>query len=136
MPIVVPADGAVISAGTFGKPVADAINNAAPTPWVNLPFQNSWANYGTYQTGTYRKVGDIVYLRGTLRPGALGAGMVLFSLPAGFRPPVTVEFIIGHTDGGGMCSFYLDATSGNFGFNASPVGLTRLSLNINFSTVV
>jgi hypothetical protein len=37
----------------------------------------------------YRKVGDMVELRGVIRGGT--AGTVAFTLPAGFRPPAHIE---------------------------------------------
>ena len=61
-----------------------------PTPWANVTFQNGWTNQAApYQTCQYRKVGDIVYLRGMMINGT--AGTVAFTLPAGFRPPLTIE---------------------------------------------
>lgn len=64
----------------------------APSTWTAVTFQNSWMDYGAgYQTVQYRKVGDIVYLRGLMRNGTLAA--VAFTLPVGFRPPsATMQF--------------------------------------------
>ena len=60
----------------------------AATPWIAPTFQNSWTNYGTgFNLAGYRKIGDIVYLRGLVKGGASGA--TIFTLPAGFRPAYT-----------------------------------------------
>ena len=61
-----------------------------PTPWTGVTFQNSWTNFGSgYQDAQYRKVGDIVYLRGWVKGGA--AAVTMFQLPVGFRPPAYVH---------------------------------------------
>jgi len=60
-------------------------------PWNAVTFQNSWVNFGSgYQDAQYRKVGDIVYIRGWVKGGA--AGVAMFTLPAGYRPPAYVHF--------------------------------------------
>lgn len=65
------------------------------TGWTAVTFQNSWANYGgAFQTAQYRRVGDIVELRGLVRNGT--AGTSIFTLPAGFRPPATQIFAAVH----------------------------------------
>lgn len=58
--------------------------------WTALPFTNSggttWANFGApWQTGRYRKVGDIVYLEGLVKRTA-GSGNIIATLPTGYRP--------------------------------------------------
>lgn len=63
----------------------------SPTPWTAVTFQNGWINYGgAYQTAQYRKVGDEVQVRGTIKSGTQMT--VAFTLPAGFRPPAKMQF--------------------------------------------
>ena len=57
------------------------------TDWVAPTLVNSWADTGGYQTIGYRKVGDLVYLRG--RPTGGTAPSTAFTLPTGFRPTGT-----------------------------------------------
>lgn len=60
------------------------------TPWTAVTFQNSWANYGSgYQTCQYRRVGDMLQLRGVMTGGV--SGSVPFTLPAGYRVPALIE---------------------------------------------
>lgn len=59
--------------------------------WVSFTLVNSWVNYGgAYQVAQYRKIGDIVYLRGTIKSGASTA----CGLPVGCRPAATVQFVV------------------------------------------
>ena len=74
-----------ISAADFGQPVYDLLT---PTAWTNVTFQNSWANMGGYQAVQYRKVGDMVQMRGMMGSGTMG--QTAFTLPVGFRPPALV----------------------------------------------
>jgi hypothetical protein len=61
--------------------------------WTGVAFAANCANWGAgYQTVQYRKVGDIVQVRGTFGVAVLfPAGTALFTLPAGFRPPAQVQ---------------------------------------------
>jgi hypothetical protein len=67
------------------------LSAALPTAWTAVTFTNSWVNYGgAFQTCQYRKVGDTVQLRGLCKSGTAGTSM--FTLPAGFRPPASINF--------------------------------------------
>ena len=97
MPITVPAAGQMVSAELFGAPVANEVNRLTPlvdgrtpTPWVTCTLQNSWGHYAGQQPLSYRKVGDIVYMRGCVSGGTIGS--TLTTLPAGFRPPILLAF--------------------------------------------
>lgn len=57
----------------------------ASSPWIDPTMQNGWVAYGAgYSSPQYRKVGDIVYVRGSIKSGTLGSAA--FTLPLGFRP--------------------------------------------------
>ena len=99
MPIAIPVAGAEITAEAFGIPITNEVNRMSPlvvasTAWVTLPFNtaNGWRAAGGYQAPQYRKVGDIVYLRGTAErsPNTPLDGAIA-TLPAGFRPPATIS---------------------------------------------
>jgi hypothetical protein len=62
---------------------------AGPVPWIAPTFTNSWVDYGSgFQTVGYRKVGDVVQLRGLMKNGTLGASA--FTLPVGYRPTANI----------------------------------------------
>ena len=59
-----------------------------PTPaWITPTLLNSWATLGGGQPAQYRKIGDIVYLRGLIGGGTVGPTTPAFMLPVGYRPP-------------------------------------------------
>ena len=59
-----------------------------PTAWTAVTFENGWVNEGgPSQVVQYRKVADIVYLRGTMKRTGVTYGQTAFTLPVGFRPP-------------------------------------------------
>lgn len=67
------------------------IPSVAVTPWTNAPLVNGWANLSTppWRGAQYRKVGDIVYLRGLISrvsPLTPITFLTIFTLPVGFRP--------------------------------------------------
>lgn len=73
--------------------LAGAVDGAfgVTTGWTAVTFQNAWANVGAgFQNMEYKKVGSRVYLRGTIKTGAIGS--IAFTLPAGFRPPASLQF--------------------------------------------
>ncbi len=75
------------------KALADALEAAlvsiTPTAWTNLTFQNGWSNYsGSFQSAQYRKVGDVVEMRGVVKGTTWGTAIC--TLPAGFRPPASL----------------------------------------------
>jgi hypothetical protein len=59
---------------------------ATPPPWSPLTLQNGWVSGGSiWSDPSYRKIGDIVSIRGALTAGS--PGTILFTMPVGFRPP-------------------------------------------------
>lgn len=97
MAITRPVTKTIISTTAFGVPVADEINEHdawiaanTPTAWVPLSLLNGWVSH--VATPAYRKIGDIVYLRGNVKNGTDGSNM--FTMPAGVRPIDTVEVVV------------------------------------------
>jgi len=67
--------------------------------WTGLSFGSGWTSYGSsYQTGQYKKVGDLVLLRGLVARTS-GVGTTIATLPAGYRPPAQCLYTI-HTNTG------------------------------------
>lgn len=63
--------------------------NGYTTPWTNVTFSTGYADYsvGTFGNTQYRRVGDVVYLRGLAKTtSSRAAGDPMFVLPTGFRP--------------------------------------------------
>lgn len=59
---------------------------AVQVPWLPLAFAAGWTDYAAgYQPGQYRKIGDIVYLRGLVTQVA-GSTTSIATLPVGYRP--------------------------------------------------
>lgn len=62
------------------------VTQTTPAPWAALPFSTGWQNYGApFNSGGYRRLGDVVFLRGLITQVA-GAGGTVARLPVGFRP--------------------------------------------------
>ena len=71
-------------------PVDQATPFPNPTPpWLPLTLESPWTNYGGgFGTCGYRKVGDIVELRGLVRTGTTAVtNSTIAILPSGHRPP-------------------------------------------------
>ena len=93
MAITRPVTKTKISTVGWGIPITDEVNRlsalpVAPTPtaWTAFTFLNGWTGAtGGYPIAGYRRIGDMVYMRGRISGGTMGQPM--FNLPAGFRPP-------------------------------------------------
>lgn len=107
-----------------------------PTAWTSPALSNGWTNFAGYMPSAYRKIGDVVYLRGTLGKSTTPTpGETILTLPAGYRPPYASFYT---AQGGDQVAYRLDlATDGTLRFAPSIAGPpTFLALNaISFSTV-
>lgn len=100
MAIIRPVTKTIISSLGWGIPITDEVNRLTtvvaslqPTPWAGLTLQNGWTNYGGgYDVASYRKVGDMVQVKGTVRNGTVG--QVWATLPVGYRPPLALALVI------------------------------------------
>ena len=67
-------------------------------PWINATLTNGWIPFSAANpTLQYRKVGDMVHLRGLLKGGT--SGPAITTLPAGYRPPMQILAPSISTDG-------------------------------------
>lgn len=74
---------------------------ATPPAWTPLTLTGGWGTVFQEQVPQYRKIGDVVYLRGTMRALAAGYGQTAFTLPVGSRPPAMLRpFSLSMTGGG------------------------------------
>ena len=131
-----------VTAPTAGTPqvfgwfntVATAIAELQAAPaWIALPFRSPWVNYGTYETGGYRKIGDdIVQLRGLISRNSSSITTIA-DLPVGYRP-VTANLLLcvatGEPNAYGRLDIY---TTGQIVISALPTSWVNLS-GIQFST--
>jgi GH25 family lysozyme M1 (1,4-beta-N-acetylmuramidase) len=68
-----------------GKSYQDIVTDVNNFTWNDLSLQNGWVNFGgTDPTAKYTKIGNVVYLKGTIKNGTLGS--LIATLPSGFRP--------------------------------------------------
>jgi hypothetical protein len=99
MAIQVPISKTIISTTQWGIPITNEVNRVAglvdgrtPTTWVLMTsgLTNGWSYFGGGTTQPrYRKIGDMVYMEGTIKNGAVlsaPAQLPFYTLPAGFRP--------------------------------------------------
>jgi hypothetical protein len=65
-----------------------------PPAWIPFPFAAGWQSYPGFQTCGYRRLGDMVFLRGLAQINtALGTpSSTIGTLPSGYRPPGTHLF--------------------------------------------
>jgi hypothetical protein len=91
-----PVTKTIISTPDWGIPITDEVNRLTawqlaqvPTVWYTLVLSNGWS-HAAGQTASYRKIGDMVQLRGRIQGGTMG--VTVATLPSGFRPPITQEF--------------------------------------------
>jgi len=83
------------------------------TPWWGPSYLNAWRDYDAgvrYGPGGYRKINNVVYMRGILAAGTVPAAA--FILPVGFRPMVPVESlqIVSSASTFGEWRIYTDGT--------------------------
>lgn len=75
-----------------------------------LTFGSGWANYGGgWQTGQYRRVGDMVQLRGLVYRFS-GVGTLICTLPTDARPPAVCRKLIANDTGTGLIDINTDGT--------------------------
>lgn len=72
--------------------------NANFSAWTNLTLGTGWANFGAgYQGAQYRKIGDMVYLRGLVTRTS-GVGTTITTLPSLHRPVANMLFDVQSND--------------------------------------
>lgn len=76
--------------GRWGTLTVDSNGKAViggDTGWINATLTSSWTNYGApYSGAAYRRIGNVVYLRGLVKDGLFGSANPIMTLPVGFRP--------------------------------------------------
>lgn len=109
---------------------------AVDVPWIAVTFENGWANRGgTDQACQYRKIGDIVYLRGTMtKTSGLVYGQSAFTLPVGYRTSSIVRFSPAVMDAGAVTQLARgDFNGGAYAPQAGPAAVGWWSVDLQFS---
>lgn len=74
------------------------LGSVGVTSWTQPTLLNSWVDFGgAYALAAYRKVGDVVELRGLIKSGSTNAAA--FTLPTGFRPPAELIYAVATSTG-------------------------------------
>jgi hypothetical protein len=107
------------------------------TPWTNATLGTGWTNYGgaTYGPAQYRRLGNLVYLRGLITSGSATYDMVaatVLTLPVGYRP-LKAEIFAQDSGGAAHCRVDVRAT-GEVSVQYS--GLTTHSGYLSLSGIV
>jgi len=120
-PIALPVTRTIIATAPWGIPITNAVNQlgtdvtalqgtTTPTAWTAPTLLNGWVSYGAgFIAPGYRKVGDMVQIRGAVKSGTMGVSA--FNLPVGFRPPAAFDAQV-YSDNGSaiqVCSLTITA---------------------------
>lgn len=105
--------------------------NLDPTPWTPVVFNAGWANAGVFGLSNcqYRRVGDVVQLRGTatgVAPAVIPGN--IFNLPAGFRPPALLQFAVVSNNAFGVLNVYANGDVG-----VAVGALASVNITVSFS---
>lgn len=111
---------------------ADIATRSGDVSWTNVGpggFAGTWVDFGgVFQVAQYRKVGDVVQVRGFVKSGTIGTAV--FTLPTGLRPPADLLFAtVSNSLFGTIYVTSAGAFTANTGSNAS------FSINCQFSTI-
>lgn len=98
--------------------------------WTSFSYGSGWGSLGSgFQTGAYKKVGDLVILRGIVTRTS-GSSTTIATLPSGYRPTATSICTV--LANGGYGAVNIDSS----GVISLSVGIPWISLdNIVFSTL-
>lgn len=132
MPLKRPVAGDPVVVEDFGQPVYDYIVANQPTAWVNMTYLNSWRTYPGYQALQYRKIGDIVYLRGFVQ--SPGTATAMATLPSGFWPPMTLEFASAYYSGSRIVIAVSVSNNGNIAASDAAPNNSGIGITFQFAT--
>jgi len=124
-----PSAGATVLTA-WGDAVNDDVTFLNGEAWVAPTLVNGWVNYGAgYAPAGYRRVGNVVRLRGFVTGGAASSG--LFTLPAGYRPAYPAVLVVDASGGfGAVVVGTTGAVVHNAGSVASFLDLDGLSFDL------
>lgn len=91
----------LLSAGNWSGWIRSLSTADQSATWYNLPLSNGAQAWSSDVVPQYCKVGGVVYLRGAIT-NVSSTGLVLGTLPAGYRPSKTWNFIQNTSQKGGF----------------------------------
>lgn len=126
---VVTSNGSIVSASMTGN--LDVSGTLGST-WTGLSYFSGWTDFGgAYTSGGYKKVGDIVFLRG-LVARASGVLMTIATLPSGYRPAAKEIFSAPSASGYGQVTI---DSAGVITLDVGTPGSSVSLSGISFSTL-
>lgn len=113
----------------------------SPSAWRALPYAAGFSDYANgYQTGQYRKVGDMVQVRGMIKKATSAvANETMFTMPVTYRPLAQLFFILGSGQySGGIVALSGEITTAGLCWwsNTSGVSWTGAFLGLDFQYAV
>lgn len=100
--------------------------------WKNASLENNWTSISG-RTMKYRKIGNVVYVQGTITGGTYSAGTRLFSLPEGYRNTMNYQKFIGEYFGTtGQVGFIYVSTNGDVKLDIELPGNNEFSITFSF----
>ena len=107
--------------------ITPATADGLATAWTAATFQNGWINYPAAQPAQYRKLGDMVQVRGMIKSGTYA--QTALNLPVGFRPPNDMQFPL--KEYGAGAGVFVVFPSGDLAIFEA--GVSGVSINCQFS---
>ena len=78
----------------LAQAVNDVVAQINAVPWIALPLNANFTPLSGNTAPGYRKVGDVVQLRGAVSYSTTTAGVAVTTLPAGYRPAASMIFLV------------------------------------------
>lgn len=117
-----------------GSGSCEVLSAGASTSWTAPTLTNSWADYGAGVVATgYRRVGDVVHLRGAIKSGTLAAAA--FTLPVGYRPTGVEIFYVVAGPGGARLDVGSDGQVTVRDYRSSGTNAMVTLSGVSFATV-
>lgn len=127
--LAITSNGSIVSATMTGN--LDVTGTLGST-WTGLSFFSGWTNVGgAYTGGGYKKIGDMVFLRG-LVARASGVLLTIATLPPGYRPTAKQIFSVTSDYAFGQVTIDSD---GVITLNIGTAGASVSLSGISFSTL-
>lgn len=101
--------------------------------WKNANLENGWTNISN-RTMKYRKIGNVVYVQGTISGGTYAAGTTLFTLPEGFKNTMPYQKFVGEYYSSGAQVGFVYVYYGTVALDTALPGNSEFSISFSFLT--
>lgn len=99
--------------------------------WKNATLENGWTNISN-RTMKYRKIGNVVYIQGTISGGTYAAGTTLFTLPEGFKNTMPYQKFVGEYYSSGAQVGFVYVYYGTVALDTALPGNSEFSISFSF----